>query len=359
MQFSSSASISCRGPVLLLTPSRGLGGGIERYVETIEWAFNSADVDYARLDLQGSGLVAHARMLFQARRLLKSRNCPIRLVLAHRALLPVAATLARYLQISGISVICHGSDVWGRRAGIRWRTESRLMAGSNVRVVAVSSFTAGALSGTCQANVLPPGLSQEWFSRLVEASAVPQKRNSQLKLTTAFRLADWRDKGLSQILDSVKALDDLDIRLTVCGNGQPPQELIKIMNANSFCTLRVGLTDRELAEELAASDLFVLATRTRSGRCPSGEGFGLVLLEAQVAGTPVVAPAYAGSQEAYVDQVTGVAPTDESTESLTRILDYVLRDPDLLARMSRDAAKWSQEYFAPKRYFSLAISRLL
>ena len=212
MQFSSSTSISCPGPVLLLTPSRGLGGGIERYIETIEWVFNSASVEYVRLDLQGSGLVAHARMLFQAGRLLKSRNCPIRLVLAHRALLPVAATLARHLPISGISVICHGSDVWGRRTGIRWRTESHLMAASNVRVVAVSSFTAGALSGTCQATGLRASASsQKWFNRLVEASAIPQKRDSKLKLTTAFRLADWRDKGLSQILDSVKALGDLDI----------------------------------------------------------------------------------------------------------------------------------------------------
>ena len=43
------------GPVMLLTPSRGLGGGIERYVATLEWAFAAEGVEFSRVDLQGSG----------------------------------------------------------------------------------------------------------------------------------------------------------------------------------------------------------------------------------------------------------------------------------------------------------------
>ena len=44
--------------VLLLTPSRGLGGGIERYVETLEWAFAREGVDYSRVDLSNPGAPA-------------------------------------------------------------------------------------------------------------------------------------------------------------------------------------------------------------------------------------------------------------------------------------------------------------
>jgi glycosyltransferase involved in cell wall biosynthesis len=88
--------------------------------------------------------------------------------------------------------------------------------------------------------------------------------------------------------------------------------------------VRAGLSDRDLADELAAADLFVLATQTRSGRRAVGEGFGLVLLEAQAAGTPVIAPAYGGSREAYIEGVTGVAPLDESAEALLRSLQDLL-----------------------------------
>ncbi len=121
-------------------------------------------------------------------------------------------------------------------------------------------------------------------------------------MTTAFRLGDWRDKGLPQLTAAVAALGRGDVRLTVCGSGQPPPDLLAHVRRYPWCTIRPGLADRELAVQLARSDLFVLATRTRSGRRPCGEGFGLVLLEAQVAGTAVVGPAHGGSPDAYLDE---------------------------------------------------------
>jgi glycosyltransferase involved in cell wall biosynthesis len=105
--------------------------------------------------------------------------------------------------------------------------------------------------------------------------------------------------------------------------------------------------------------LFVLATYTRRGRSAVGEGFGLVLLEAQAAGTPVVAPAYGGSREAYIEGVTGVTPADESAEALTRVLRDLLKDPTRLAWMGKHATQWSRQAFAPERYAQLAVRRLL
>jgi glycosyltransferase involved in cell wall biosynthesis len=127
----------------------------------------------------------------------------------------------------------------------------------------------------------------------------------------------------------------------------------------SWCTVRPGLSDEDLARELAAADLFVLATQTVSGRGSVGEGFGVVLLEAQAAGTPVIAPAYGGSREAYVEGVTGVAPADESTEALTKVLQGMLKDPARLTWMGQHASQWTREAFAPERYAQLAVRRLL
>jgi glycosyltransferase involved in cell wall biosynthesis len=180
-----------------------------------------------------------------------------------------------------------------------------------------------------------------------------------LHLATAFRLGDWDGKGLPQLLGAVAAIGRSDVQVTVCGSGEPPPELQSLVREHPFCSLRPGLTDRELAGQLAAADLFVLATRTRPGRAASGEGFGLVLLEAQVAGTPVVGPAYGGSHDAYVDRVTGVAPADETTGSLAKILDELLRDPSRLARMGRQAAEWARESVSPEAYASGVVASLL
>jgi phosphatidylinositol alpha-1,6-mannosyltransferase len=345
--------------VFLLTPSRGLGGGIERYAETLEWALATEGLEYRRLDLQGSGPAAHARLLTQCHRQLKAEDEAGRLVLAHRALLPVASVLARQHATGGISVICHGTDVWGTGFQVRRMVEKHLLRSSRVRVVAASSFTAGVLFDSCQATVLPPGLSRAWFERLVRAGAAARRGSSGIELVTAFRLADWRAKGLPELLEAVGRLGRADVRVVVCGNGTPSPELQHLVRAHAFCSLRSELTDDDLALQLAAADLFVLATRARFGRAPYGEGFGLVLLEAQVAGTPVIAPAHGGSHDAYVEGVTGLAPADESAEALRRVLEQAIQDPDRLTQMSRQAAAWSRQRFAPDKYAALAVERLL
>ena len=101
------------GQVLLLAPSRGLGGGIERYVQTVQSAFGDAGVASRRLDLARSGPAGHRALLAAGEAALAGMPGPVRVVIAHRALLPVAAILARSRQVQGVSVICHGSDIWG------------------------------------------------------------------------------------------------------------------------------------------------------------------------------------------------------------------------------------------------------
>ena len=347
------------GRVLLLSPSHGLGGGIERYVATVEWAFATEGVECRRLDLSRSGARAHVRLLAQGRAVLRADPEPTRLVVAHRALLPVAALLTRDSAVAGVSVLCYGSDVWCPRWRPRRKLERRLMRGAGVRVVACSNFTAGALLRDCHATVLLPALSREWLDTLAAAAAGRPGRGPGIRLATAFRLSDWRTKGLPQLVEAVTALGRPDVHLTICGSGNPPADLLRLISKHPCCVLRPGLSDDDLARELAAADLFVLATQTKSGRGAVGEGFGLVLLEAQAAGTPVIAPAYGGSHEAYIEGVTGVATSDESAEALTRTLHDLLKDPARLRSMGEQAAQWAQQAFAPENYARLTARRLL
>ncbi len=344
---------------LLLTPSHGLGGGIERYAATLELAFAEYGVDYQRIDLDQAGFRGHAQMLTKGSRYLRDSTGSTRIVLLHRTLLPVASLLARQPLISGITVVCHGTDIWGQERSLRRYIEKHLMRKGNVRIVAVSSFTSGVLGSNCMSTILSPGLSRSWFETLVSASTHVTADRSTIHLATAFRLADWRDKGLPELLVAIASLGRSDIYLTISGSGKPPPDLLHLIQQYPRCTVLSDLSDHELARQLANADLFVLATRTRMGRHASGEGFGLVLLEAQVAGTPVIAPAYGGSHDAYLNEVTGCAPLDESPEALARLLAEMLQDPQRLARMAKHASKWARESFAPEKYGSLAVVKLL
>ncbi len=351
-------------PVLLLAPSGGLGGGIERYVETVHAALGDAGVPSTRLDLARPGPGGHRELLAAGRAALAGMPGPARVVIAHRALLPVATLLARTRRVTGITLIAHGSDVWGARWSARRRLESWLMRRPAVRLVAVSSFTAGALVTRGPAAILPPGLSRTWFGELVRAAdrarcVAEDGPPAGTEVMTAFRLGDWRDKGLPQLTAAISALGRPDMRLTVCGSGTPPPDLLAHLSGLPWCRLRPELTDADLAEQYARSDLFVLATRTRAGARPSGEGFGLVLLEAQVAGTAVLGPAHGGSPDAYVDGVTGATPRDEGAEALGQALAAMTADPARLAAMGTQGAALARARFTPDRYAALAASRLL
>ena len=245
---------------------------------------------------------------------------------------------------------------------MRSAIEGLLMRRPDVRLVAASSFTAGTLLTYGLATVLPPGLSRTWFSELTRAAdrmAACGIEQAGLDVMTAFRLADWRNKGLPQLTAALAALNRGDIRLSVCGSGEPDTELVSHVRRYPWCSLHPGLTDAELAARFAQASLFVLATRTRTGRRPSGEGFGMVLTEAQVAGTAVVGPAHGGSPDAYLDGVTGATPGDESTAALARVLDELTRQPARLAQMGRQGADWARARFAPDQYAALAVDRLL
>jgi phosphatidyl-myo-inositol dimannoside synthase len=350
---------SARAGVLLLAPSGGLGGGIERYVATLEWAFGAEGVPCMRVSLSQPGPAGHLRLLEEASRLCRRRPPGLRIIAAHRALLPVAMMLRARHGANGICVLCHGSDVWGRALSPRWRLERRAMHSSHVRVVAVSSFTAGAVDVGARATVLGPGLSRPWYDTLLKAAACARQPSNKLRLVTAFRLGDWRDKGLPELLAAVRLLDLPGLFLTICGSGPVPAELRYEIRGAPWCRIRSDATDAELAAELADADLFVLATRTRTGRRPCGEGFGLVLAEAQLAGTPVVGPASGGSRDAYLDGVTGTAPLDESADALAQTLRALLKDREKLAKMSAAAAQWAHARYDPGLYSAQAVRRLL
>ena len=106
---------------LLLAPSRGLGGGIERYVQTVQSAFDDAGVASLRLDLARPGPAGHRALLAEGTAALaghdraasgwSSRTGP-----CSRSR-PCSPGRARS---TASRSICHGSEVWGpRRAPAR------------------------------------------------------------------------------------------------------------------------------------------------------------------------------------------------------------------------------------------------
>ena len=92
----------------------------------------------------------------------------------------------------------------------------------------------------------------------------------------------------------------------------------------------------------AASDLFVLVSRTSPS---DAEGFGIVYLEAQAMGLPVIAATGGGAPEAVRNQETGILVPKDDPEALRLAIAELLENQEKRAKMGHQARSWVRKTF--------------
>jgi phosphatidylinositol alpha-1,6-mannosyltransferase len=97
-------------------------------------------------------------------------------------------------------------------------------------------------------------------------------------------------------------------------------------------------SDAELVECYRQCDLFALPNRTVGWDV---EGFGMVLLEAQACGKPVLAGTSGGTAETMKPGETGIVLDCTTPGELAVVVADWLRDPARLARMGKAARDWA------------------
>jgi D-inositol-3-phosphate glycosyltransferase len=75
------------------------------------------------------------------------------------------------------------------------------------------------------------------------------------------------------------------------------------------------------------------------------ESFGLVALESQACGTPVVAAAVGGLSTAVADGISGVLVDGHDPDQWAKVLDDLLRAPEALSSLA-SRARWHASHFS-------------
>ena len=138
-----------------------------------------------------------------------------------------------------------------------------------------------------------------------------------------------------------------DARLLLVGEGPMQRKLEKM--AGEVASGAVTFTGRvpwgELPGHHAAGDVFSSPNRSR-WRGLEQEGFGVIFLEAQACGRPVVAGRSGGAPEALVEGETGLLVDGASVRQVAAALVDLLREPSRARRMGEAGRRFVEDNFA-------------
>lgn len=143
-------------------------------------------------------------------------------------------------------------------------------------------------------------------------------------------------KGLGVLLAALR-LTDADITCWVAGDGPDSAALRSEYAADTRIEWLGRISDADKIARLRGASLFC---------APSlhGESFGVVLIEAMAAGTPVVASSLDGYRNVATHGVDSLLVPPGDPEALARAIQQVLADDDLAVRLVANGERRAEDF---------------
>ena len=207
--------------------------------------------------------------------------------------------------------------------------------------------------------ILHPGVDTSRFEVAAPDTSFRQKMGWSGKrvLLTVGRLQ--RRKGQDFLIKTMPALlnEFPDLFYAVVGRGECYDELISLVDQHKLhdnVCVYPDMDDEALIKCYQQCDIFILPNRTIDNDI---EGFGMVLVEAQVCGKPVIAGDSGGTRETMNIGKTGHIIDCSSTENLLNGLSPILRNREIvdgevdIADYAKNRFNWDQHVAKAKRLF--------
>lgn len=191
--------------------------------------------------------------------------------------------------------------------------------------------------------LFPRGIDVERFH--------PSKRNGRFEKRYALqgktrliyvgRVSREKDLHILTNVFKILSLSMPDVCLVVVGDG-PYLEEMKSELKGQPAVFTGYLEGEDLTEAYASCDLFVFPSTT--------DTFGNVVLEAQASGLPVIVTDSGGPQENLIEGKTGLIVPANNSEALLDAICSLIKDPNRLKNMSREARIYMEERSFEKNF---------
>ncbi|MEM7530719.1 MAG: glycosyltransferase family 4 protein [Chloroflexota bacterium] len=290
------------------------------------------------------------------------------IVCGHIAVGLVSWLLAKKLKCKFV-IVTYGNEITGpveRNQPIEYWFCKFLLNQADA-IVSISNFTTDAV---LQWGVSPekihkihPGVDPKIFHPNISTANIIEKHNlkeSHVILTVA-RLVER--KGHDMIIQGMpKILADVpNTKYLIIGTGRfqdSLKQLAEDIGVADHIIFAGYIKDEMLPNYYCASDVFVMPSRQMVG---SVEGFGIVYLEANACGKPVIAGRSGGSLDAIVDGETGLFVDSTNIDDIANAIIRILRDKsyaNILGQKGRQHVETKLSWAISAQKFIEVIERL-
>lgn len=264
--------------------------------------------------------------------------------------LALMAPHARKAGATRIIASTHGHEVgWSMVPGAR---QVLRRIGNEVDTVTyISDYTLGRFSTAFGPRPtfahLPSGVDTELFQPATREQRHATRQRFNLSPTAPVVSCISRlvpRKGQDLLIEAMPNVlrEYPDATLLIVGSGRIERQLKhKAAPLGESVRFLGRLEHADMIDVLAASDVFAMPARTRGGGLDV-EGLGIVYLEAQACGVPVIAGASGGAPETVTPR-TGVVVDGRGVDKLTDAITNLLSDAGMRARMGAAGRRHAEQ----------------
>ncbi len=266
-------------------------------------------------------------------------------------------------------VMGHGREMTQTGANLlKWAVQSLVVHGATGGL-ANSRYTASQLQRRGlkpkRIHLLYGGVHPERFA--VNDQAIRELRNNlglgaEKVLLTVSRLVERKGhhnviRALPQIADAVGP-----VRYLIAGTGLQEQSLRRLADECQVSELVQWLgyvPEQQLPALYGLADIFIMPSRDLPGQ--PIEGVGLVYLEANLVGTPVIGGRTGGTADAIEEGVSGLLVDPENSDEIAAAATRLLTDTSLARRLGEEGRQRVVENFTwdkVARRFQTALRKL-
>jgi len=250
-------------------------------------------------------------------------------------ILPLGIVAWLLNRMTGIkySVIIHGMDfAYALKVGRKKMITGKILNQAE-KIICSNSYTAGLVSNflgqesNSKIITINPGIDNRSIGNQQTADKLRDqyKLNNKLVLLSVGRLVkrkgfDLVDATLPEILKTIP-----DLVYVIIGN---EAELKNSQFKNALVINQASNEERNAWYELC--DIFIMPSREING---DFEGFGIVYLEANLAGKPVIAGRSGGVADAVIDNLNGLLINPEDPNEISQAIIKLAENPELRKKL--------------------------